>query len=233
MDKLQQQMAKNGMTFSGIRTQAEASLVASNLAKMSGIDLDLATKIISAARKEQTRRETALTNAKQLQYNALEAMGYVINPITGQLSPTLAKQKAEQPVRFSAGGNVYEYDSTTGTMSTLIEGVGDTPTSYDEWVLAGEQSGTGMSYAEFLSNKGESQTDKDRALKTASFAQAQGALNASKGSDGYVNTALYIKLRSDYAQTIGNAKDFDDVFGHMLNPKDPTASMLIAQIIGI
>lgn len=219
LETFQQQMAKAGQAFSSIRSSGEAGIAAQSLSNLSGINLDLATKIVNAARQEQTRRVNALDLQQKAQSAALESMGYVIDPITGTLQKTLAREKSEtvKPVRFSSGRNVYEYDPATGGITTLIEGVDTPPTSYQEWMLAGEQSGTGKSYAEYLSDKGETQSEKTTALKIAAFAKARPQLEMDRGADGYVNPVNYMRLRSDFAEVIGDVTEFDELFAPMLS----------------
>ena len=120
MDTLQQNLAARGMTFSGIRTKEEESVVADNLAKVTGISIDLSKAIISAARNEQSKRESALQQAQQIQYNSLLAMGYVIDPTTGQLSKTLEKQQME-----------YEQAQPTTTEAPTV--IGTSETGYYQW----------------------------------------------------------------------------------------------------
>lgn len=66
--------------------------------------------------------------------------------------------------------------------------------------------------------KAGTQTDRDRALKTGAIGVARPLLIKSRGTDGYVDPATYLKLRSDYAEAIGNPADFDKTFSPMLAP---------------
>lgn len=132
LQKLQQNMAKRGMTFSGIRTQAEADLAADTLSKEAGINRDFAGKIIQAARQEQTRRENALTTAEQNYNKALETGGYYYNPITDKVEKTLEREE-------------FEYKTTQAETT-------DYPVSYQEWQLAGREQGTGKTFGEWLSS---------------------------------------------------------------------------------
>lgn len=86
---MQQNLAKRGMTFSGIRTTAEADLAAETLAAEAGINRDFAARIVNAARNEQSRRESALNVAQQNYNKYLTAAGYVYNPFTDKIEPTL------------------------------------------------------------------------------------------------------------------------------------------------
>ena len=146
LSTIQKSLAQRGMTFSGIRTEAEANQAAEVLSKESGINRVFAGKIIAAARQEQGRRETALTLAENNYNKALEAQGYVYNPITNTIEKTLARQKFESDENAEA---VINY-----------------PNSYDEWMLAGGKQGTGMEYGKWLDRNvkktgGTSAADKD------------------------------------------------------------------------
>ncbi len=226
---MQQNLAKSGMTFSGIRTEAEAQLAAESLAKMSGIALDAASDIISAARKEQTRREQALEAVQEAQNSALKSMGYVINPYTGTLEKTLEREKFEEPAAtktFTSGGNIFQYDPATGSLVTLYEA----PEANKNYQYFTDNEGNVTRYdpntgetenlGPLAKGTSETLTERDRAIKIASFAKARPELEKSKGTDGYINADLFMRLRADYADLIGNADDFDDVFAPMLNPKD-------------
>ena len=54
----------------------------------------------------------------------------------------------------------------------------------------------------------------------SNYSQLLATLNASKGSDGYVNTDVYKGLRSEQKDKTG----FDKNFAYLLNPNDPSAS---------
>lgn len=225
---LQQNMAKRGMTFSGIRTEAEAQLAAESLAKMSGIALDTASDIIKAARQEQTRREQALTAVQTAQESALKAMGYVMNPYTGTIEKTLERERFEEPAAvktFTSGGNIFQYDPDTGEMTMLYEApekeknyqyftdVDGNVTRYDP--NTGETENLGP----LAKGTGETLTERDRAIKVAAFAKARIVLEAEakKTTDGYVYDTTYMRLRADYGELMGNTDDFDDMFAPMLS----------------
>lgn len=122
LSKLQQGLAAKGMTFSGIRTQAEADLAAETLSKESGINREFAGRIIDAARQEQGRRETALKAAETNYNTALKSMGYVYNPFTDTIEPTLEREKMAAPKTINVGGNLFQYSPETGELTQLTEG---------------------------------------------------------------------------------------------------------------
>ena len=121
LKKLQNGLAAKGMTFSGIRTQEEAALAADTLAKEAGVGREFAERIINAARQEQSRRETALKAAETNYNNILKEMGYVYNPFTDTIEPTLNAKKSMQKKTINVGGSLMEYDPETGELSTLYE----------------------------------------------------------------------------------------------------------------
>lgn len=59
-----------------------------------------------------------------------------------------------------------------------------------------------------------------RSSKIAALAKAGPALTASKGTKGFVDPNVYMKLRNDYVQVIGDVSEYDDVFAPMLDPVD-------------
>lgn len=131
LQTMQKNLANQGMTFSGIRTTQEANQAAEVLSREAGINRSFAGKIIAAARQEQSRRENALSVAEDNYNKALQAQGYVYNPITGTIEKTLAREQFEQ--KQNATPNY--------------------PTSYDEWQLAGGLEGTGKTYNQWLDKK--------------------------------------------------------------------------------
>lgn len=60
-------------------------------------------------------------------------------------------------------------------------------------------------------------SEKLRSSKIEALAKAGPALSASKGTDGFVDPAIYLKLRNDYVQVIGDVNEFDEVFSPMLS----------------
>ena len=60
-------------------------------------------------------------------------------------------------------------------------------------------------------------SEKLRGSKIEALAKAGPALNASKGTDGFVDPQVYLKLRNDYVQVIGDVSEFDEVFAPLLS----------------
>ena len=92
-----------------------------------------------------------------------------------------------------------------------------------ERVVAFRDKTTGKIRTEALGKvqpKELSQTEKDRAIKVEVIKRARPALIASRGDDGYVDPNVYLEMRSNYAETIGNPTNFDDVFSLMLSPQE-------------
>lgn len=53
----------------------------------------------------------------------------------------------------------------------------------------------------------------------------QSSLKASAGSDGYVSPQSYAAAASDYVQSGGNIKDFNNYFSYLKNPQNPYYSV--------
>ena len=64
------------------------------------------------------------------------------------------------------------------------------------------------------------QTEKTRELKTSAFTKARPFLEQSRGKDGYVDPGVYLRLRSDYAEVIGDPSSFDAIFAPFLSPEE-------------
>jgi hypothetical protein len=149
----QKNMAKAGMSFSGIRTAEEQSLAAQSLANKTGISNQFASALISAAKSEYESREKAVLAQQEAGRKALETMGYAIDPLTGTLTKTLERQKMEQ-------GNTQ-------------------PTSYREWELAGKEQGTGLDYGDWL--KEQKSNPVLDALRTLTYNQTLSEQTPSPG----------------------------------------------------
>jgi hypothetical protein len=137
------------------------------------------------------------TELNQIMDLVIKNPGANINPITDDFATAIQK-----------------FNATPPTSST------NTPTSYDEWSLAGGEEGTGMSYADWLQRQNLTQTDRDRSLKTAAFTKAKPELEASRGKDGYIDPGTYMRLRTDYGAAIGDPNEFDEMFASMLSLKE-------------
>lgn len=77
-----------------------------------------------------------------------------------------------------------------------------------------------------------STTEQKQKLKTSAFAKARPFLEQSKGEDGYIDPNVYLKLRSDYAEIIGNPSEFDDVFASYLSPQE-RARLGLGKAVGL
>ena len=106
------------------------------------------------------------------------------------------------------------------------------PTSYQEWSLAGGKAGTGKTYAEWLETKGANIVKSGGlVIAESDIAVAQSQLDSSRGQDGYINTALYLKLLKAWKDDGGLEQDFYKQFSPMnyLNPNDPTIPAYIKE----
>jgi hypothetical protein len=52
------------------------------------------------------------------------------------------------------------------------------------------------------------------------ISSARTFLDSSRGTDGYVDPQVYVKLRTDWTEAIGDPGDFDDIFALMLSPQE-------------
>ena len=110
LENVQQDLASRGMTFSSIRTTAEAKLQAEHLANMSGISLQLAASIIEAARQEATRQEP--------KYYSMGNALYEIIP--GQSPRKIIEGPPSAPeVIGSASGGYFQWNSKTNSWESL------------------------------------------------------------------------------------------------------------------
>jgi LysM repeat protein len=87
--------------------------------------------------------------------------------------------------------------------------------AFSDYLSASDRAKYGIGTA-----TGETQTDKDRELKVVAFQKALPELQKNIGQDGFVDPVVYMKLRNDYVQAIGDVSEFDDVFSSMLSIKE-------------
>ncbi|QGH73112.1 MAG: hypothetical protein [Podoviridae sp. ctviO18] len=64
------------------------------------------------------------------------------------------------------------------------------------------------------------QTERSQYLQKEAIKLARPALEESRKGGEYVDGNEYLRLRSDYAEAIGNVKDFDAAFSALLSPSD-------------
>mgnify|MGYP001001553301 CR=1 FL=1 len=107
---------------------------------------------------EQTTRQGALTAAQEAyklipekqKPMTISAGQSIIDPETGDVIYTAPDTESSKMITLSAGQSIY--DPKTGKIVYSSPKAIDTPSSYDEWSLAGGETGTGQSYAEWVGN---------------------------------------------------------------------------------
>ena len=202
LSQLQQGLARQGMTFSGLRTKAEQDLAAQSLANKSGISLNFAKSIIGAAQQEQSRRETANQQAQAASANALKAMGYVTDPITGSLTKTLERERFEgqeegAPKTFgTASGGYFQWNAETGEYEQIVA----------------PQPG------------GQKPTSRERFETEAGplFEQIRTGLMTVKNQfGGKLPVSVYMQERNNFLlQFPTRSNEFDNTFAPLLSPTD-------------
>lgn len=65
-----------------------------------------------------------------------------------------------------------------------------------------------------------SQSEVDRALRTAALSKASAELEGNKGTDGKYDPGIYKRLRADYVAVMGGSSDFDSVFSSGLSQRE-------------
>lgn len=221
---LQQNLAKRGMTFSGIRTEAEKGLAAESLSKMSGISRALAGAIINAATQEQKRRESAIAAQQKAQSEALKAMGYVVNPYTGKMEKTMEREKMEQPdyQTVSSGGNIFEYDKGTGALRLMYEAPqeekdADIKFFEDAYgnitkVVSDPVSGAEF-YRENLGAIGKGFKDTEGKITSADRMDLVDTfIQGRTGDDGLISAGTYVESLRTWIANEGNESEFKTAY---------------------
>lgn len=94
-------IASRGLIFSGRKTAGISQIEADTLAKMMNIDRKYALLLAQGLQSAAKEIAAQAQKGNELAIKSLEALGYVINPLTGNIEPTLAARKAtEQEEQF-------------------------------------------------------------------------------------------------------------------------------------
>jgi hypothetical protein len=95
-EKLISTLASKGLYFSGKKNQGLQGIDAEEVAKTLGVDRKFALLIASGLDTAAQRIAKEAQQGNQDAIKSLEALGWAINPLTGQVEPTLAAKKAEE-----------------------------------------------------------------------------------------------------------------------------------------
>jgi hypothetical protein len=99
------EIAARGLTFSGIKTKGISTIEADTLSKLLGVDRKFAllmTQGIERAAQDIAKEAQNEKSANRKEaIDSLQALGYAINPLTGNVEPTLAAQKAESSAELA------------------------------------------------------------------------------------------------------------------------------------
>ena len=178
--------------------------------------------IFSAARGEQTADQTAATTAAdkaadnarsnaQIAINALTAAGTTYDTLTPDQQANLTKLG----VASGLGADFFSTVLKTSAGKPILTTIVSTDKTQATVVY---KDGTTKTISTGLSSSGSGST-------AGSFSDQKTQLEASKGSDGYVNTDTYKEIRSKLKSTQQTA--FDKNFSYLLNPNDASASSFI------
>jgi len=117
-----------------------------------------------------------------------------------------------------------------------LEGTSTDYKTYKSMLEAGEIP-KDWDYFDFLDAKGNAErkatvTERTTELKTSAISKARPFLEQSTGEDGYIDPAVYMRLRGDYGEAIGDPSDFDDMFAPMLSPQE-RARLGLGKAVGL
>lgn len=96
-EKLISTLASRGLFFSGAKETGLSNIDADTLAKTLGVDRKFALLIASGLESAAKSIAKEAQKGNQDALNSLEAMGYTIDPTTGRIAPTLAREKMTAP----------------------------------------------------------------------------------------------------------------------------------------
>ena len=176
-----------------------------------------------------------MTEAQKLDIKNMEIAAGLPVGFVGYLANTVQEPIVHFGSEFTnaAGERVQPItiiDKATGNLSTKIISLGrakpeggggyQPPSSYQEWVLAGKESGTGKTYAQYLSDRNAGDPTDPTEAQTLRKAQTDMAemLNSKKGSDGYVSPWGYKQARSGWIANGYSSDDFFNNFRIYVNP---------------
>lgn len=144
----------------------------------------------------------------------------------GTLTQRLARVQEQRQAAIDVGKTRFDFEKERfGRDKKEEDKVGEYTNAQNQKVIVFKDKKTGTIRQETVgteAGKEATQTDRDRAIKAEVYKRALPILNSARGTDGYVNPQTYLKLRSDYAEAVGDASGFDAVFAPMLSPAERT-----------
>lgn len=132
-EKLISDLASRGLFFSGKKDVGLAEIDAETLASVLGVDRKFALMVAQGLESsaEKIAKEAQAGNQKAL--DSLEAMGYTIDPISGRIVPTLAREKSEKEVdKVLSPTEAATLGVPYGTTEKQAAGMNITPARYKE-----------------------------------------------------------------------------------------------------
>lgn len=182
--------------------------------------------------KEGNVSYDGLSEAQKLDIKNMEISAGLPVGFVGFISQTVDEPVVHFGSEFTdASGNrimpIITIDKATGNMVTRSVNVGrakpegggsyQPPSSYQEWVLAGKESGTGKTYAQYLADKNAGDPTEAETNRSAQADMSE-ILNTKKGNDGYVSPSSYKTARSSWIGKGYDAEDFYTNFRIYVNP---------------
>jgi hypothetical protein len=184
---LENNLAQNGLAFSGIRSQDVKSLVDSLASSTLAVDRETAAKLLDS------------------DVNARAKFLDIATSVIKSASDASDKQYAQNVAQLNKLGYA--------VVGNKLEKIPvNQPASYDEWVAAGSPG----TYVDWLNRPTRSQintttetTKSGGLVYTGQMAKEDSAvLEASRGPDGYVDPTIYLQLYSEWIKAGGLLKDF-------------------------
>lgn len=95
-EKFIKDIASRGLIFSGKKATGVNAIEAETLAKQLGVDRKYALFIATGLQTAAKEIASEAQKGNEMALTSLRSLGYDINPLTGQVEPTLAAKKAEE-----------------------------------------------------------------------------------------------------------------------------------------
>ena len=220
-----EEFGRRGLFFSGMREGEERGIQEAALADKLGVDRKVAGYMIDAIADAQKASidaveklvKDAQTNRKDA-IDRLEKIGYTVLP-DGTIAPTLEKQKfASQQEQLDINNELNQ--AKLELSQAKSEAAMANATQRIEIAQANlELSEARLALAQSRASGG-TVTEQKAALTRAAIAKATPALLESKRGGEFIDGNEYLRLRNDFAATVGSPAIFDATFAPMLSPAD-------------
>ena len=208
--------------------RSRKNLVASDLTLLQAKDLALSGRILAA--------QNMVNRAVNLKYNGIlreiETEKFQLGLISGRLNDAQQRQAdAFETQLEQQKDEINEKKDVEKQIQNIMLGLaGIAPNDVLEQISQSDSVLEATKIASpYLKEEEETKetptikltaSERTATLRKSAITLARPELENSRGTDGYVDPKIYMQLRADYAEAIGDVSQFDNTFASMLSPKE-------------